>query len=188
MRRRRSCRWRRSSRRSDGRSTRHEARPLSGVSETIALAPRLEYGAKSFDVFRFKFVSQSPCLSKGSTRMGRPRRGAFASAPFQERIVGCVLTAIPSLRKPPCCATMWPTGWAGGGIHACSHLDFDLGGRRAVAVAGWGLAAPKPEAVFADKSPSAIPVDVELVIAVDVCPIQWIQKSTRCSEKVTSSG
>src|SRR5215475_1341410 len=35
-----------------------------------------------------------------------------------------------------------------------------------VAVAGWGLAAPK--AVFADKSPSAIPVDVELVIAVDV--------------------
>jgi hypothetical protein len=58
----------------------------------------------------------------------------------------------------------------------------------AVAVAGWGLAAPKPEAVFADKSPSAIPVDVELVIAVDVCPIQWIQKSRRCSEKVTSSG
>jgi Protein of unknown function (DUF1194) len=38
----------------------------------------------------------------------------------------------------------------------------------AVAVAGWGLAAPKPKAVFADKSPSAIPVDVELVIAVDV--------------------
>src|SRR5258708_30662377 len=38
----------------------------------------------------------------------------------------------------------------------------------AVAAAGWGLAAPKPEAVFADKSPTAIPVDVELVIAVDV--------------------
>ena len=38
----------------------------------------------------------------------------------------------------------------------------------AVAVAGWGSAAPKPEAVFADKSPNAIPVDVELVIAVDV--------------------
>jgi hypothetical protein len=38
----------------------------------------------------------------------------------------------------------------------------------AAAVAGWGLAAPKPGAVFADKSPSAIPVDVELVIAVDV--------------------
>jgi hypothetical protein len=37
-----------------------------------------------------------------------------------------------------------------------------------IAVAGWGLAAPKPGAVFADKSPSAIPVDVELVIAVDV--------------------
>jgi len=36
----------------------------------------------------------------------------------------------------------------------------------AVAVADWGLARPK--AVFADKSPSAIPVDVELVIAVDV--------------------
>jgi hypothetical protein len=38
----------------------------------------------------------------------------------------------------------------------------------AVAVAGWGLAAPKPGAVFADRSPSAIPVDIELVIAVDV--------------------
>ena len=38
----------------------------------------------------------------------------------------------------------------------------------AVAVAGWGSAAPKPGAVFADKSPSAVPVDVELVIAVDV--------------------
>jgi len=38
----------------------------------------------------------------------------------------------------------------------------------AAAFAGWGLAAPRPGAVFADKSPSAIPVDVELVIAVDV--------------------
>jgi hypothetical protein len=38
----------------------------------------------------------------------------------------------------------------------------------AVVVAGWGLMAPKPEAVFVDKSPSAVPVDVELVIAVDV--------------------
>ncbi len=38
----------------------------------------------------------------------------------------------------------------------------------AAAAAGWALAAPKPGAVFADKSPSAIPVDVELVIAVDV--------------------
>jgi hypothetical protein len=38
----------------------------------------------------------------------------------------------------------------------------------ALAVAGWGLAAPKPEALFADRSPNAIPVDVELVIAVDV--------------------
>ncbi len=38
----------------------------------------------------------------------------------------------------------------------------------AVAVAGWGLAAPKPETVFADKRSGAIPVDVELVIAVDV--------------------
>src|SRR5262249_38448001 len=33
---------------------------------------------------------------------------------------------------------------------------------------GWGLTAPRPGAVFADKSPSAVPVDVELVIAVDV--------------------
>jgi hypothetical protein len=38
----------------------------------------------------------------------------------------------------------------------------------AAAFAGWGFAAPQPGAVFADKSPSAIPVDVELVIAVDV--------------------
>src|SRR5215471_8144342 len=38
----------------------------------------------------------------------------------------------------------------------------------AVAVAGWGLAAPKPDGVFADNRPGAIPVDVELVIAVDV--------------------
>jgi hypothetical protein len=38
----------------------------------------------------------------------------------------------------------------------------------AAAVASWGSAAPKPESVFADRSPSAIPVDVELVIAVDV--------------------
>ncbi len=43
---------------------------------------------------------------------------------------------------------------------------FVAGG--AAAVAGWGLAAPKPGSMFADKSPSAIPVDVELVIAVDV--------------------
>jgi Protein of unknown function (DUF1194) len=38
----------------------------------------------------------------------------------------------------------------------------------AVAVAGWGLAAPRPDAVLADRSPGAMPVDVELVIAVDV--------------------
>jgi hypothetical protein len=38
----------------------------------------------------------------------------------------------------------------------------------AAAVAGLGLAAPKSGAVFADKSANAIPVDVELVIAVDV--------------------
>jgi len=38
----------------------------------------------------------------------------------------------------------------------------------AVAVAGWGIAAPNPGAVFADKSATAVPVDTELVIAVDV--------------------
>src|SRR5262249_8657466 len=43
-----------------------------------------------------------------------------------------------------------------------------LAAAAAMAVAGWGLAAPRPGAVFADKSPGAIPVDVELVIAVDV--------------------
>jgi hypothetical protein len=58
---------------------------------------------------------------------------------------------------------MRPTGWAGGG----TQISILVAGG-AVAVAGWGLAAPKPEALFADKSPSAVPVDVELVIAVDV--------------------
>ena len=38
----------------------------------------------------------------------------------------------------------------------------------AIAVAGWGFAAANPGAVFADKSATAIPVDTELVIAVDV--------------------
>jgi Protein of unknown function (DUF1194) len=38
----------------------------------------------------------------------------------------------------------------------------------AIAVAGWSFAAPNPGAVFADRSPNAIPVDTELVIAVDV--------------------
>src|SRR5258707_5198220 len=52
-------------------------------------------------------------------------------------------------------------------MRAHSLISF-LGAGGAVAVAGWGLAAPKPEAVFADKSASATPVDVELVIAVDV--------------------
>src|SRR3954468_17945601 len=37
-----------------------------------------------------------------------------------------------------------------------------------LAVTGWTLAAPGPGAVFADKRPSAVPVDVELVLAVDV--------------------
>jgi uncharacterized protein DUF1194 len=37
-----------------------------------------------------------------------------------------------------------------------------------VAVAGWSLAAPNPGARFADTRASAVPVDTELVIAVDV--------------------
>ena len=37
-----------------------------------------------------------------------------------------------------------------------------------LAVTGWTLAAPSPGAVFADKRPGAVPVDVELVLAVDV--------------------
>ena len=44
------------------------------------------------------------------------------------------------------------------------------GGAIAFLLAGWngGLAAPTPAAVFADRSPNAVPVDTELVIAVDV--------------------
>src|SRR3954462_15070344 len=37
-----------------------------------------------------------------------------------------------------------------------------------LAVTGWTLAAPGPGAISADKRPSAVPVDVELVLAVDV--------------------
>src|SRR4030088_1319257 len=37
-----------------------------------------------------------------------------------------------------------------------------------LAVAGWSFAAPSSGAVFADKRPNAVPVDVELVLAVDV--------------------
>ena len=47
---------------------------------------------------------------------------------------------------------------------------FAAGGAIAFLLAGWngGLAAPTPATVFADRSPNAIPVDTELVIAVDV--------------------
>src|SRR5579859_8014660 len=38
----------------------------------------------------------------------------------------------------------------------------------AVAVAGWSFAAPVPGMRFADRSATALPVDTELVIAVDV--------------------
>jgi hypothetical protein len=38
----------------------------------------------------------------------------------------------------------------------------------AIAVASWGFAAPGPGVLWADNSPNAIPVDTELVIAVDV--------------------
>src|SRR3954468_11630151 len=37
-----------------------------------------------------------------------------------------------------------------------------------LAVTGWILAAPGPGAIFADKRRNAVPVDVELVLAVDV--------------------
>ena len=37
-----------------------------------------------------------------------------------------------------------------------------------LAVTGWTFAAPGSGAVFADKRPNAVPVDVELVLAVDV--------------------
>ena len=47
---------------------------------------------------------------------------------------------------------------------------FAAGGTIAFLLAGWngGRAAPTPATVFADRSPNAIPVDTELVIAVDV--------------------
>ncbi len=37
-----------------------------------------------------------------------------------------------------------------------------------IVVAGWTLAAPNAVTRFADKSPNAVPVDVELVLAVDI--------------------
>jgi hypothetical protein len=51
----------------------------------------------------------------------------------------------------------------------CAHTSISLStAGAAVAAAGWGFAAPSPGAVFADRSPNAVPVDTELVIAVDV--------------------
>src|SRR6266436_8776501 len=47
--------------------------------------------------------------------------------------------AIPSLRKSPARATMQPTGRAGGGTHACSQLDLDLGSRRGRGGCGLGI-------------------------------------------------
>jgi hypothetical protein len=52
-------------------------------------------------------------------------------------------------------------------MHARTLISLAAAGA-AVAVAGWSLAAPGPGAVFGDRRPSAIPIDVELVIAVDV--------------------
>jgi hypothetical protein len=63
---------------------------------------------------------------------------------------------------------MSPMGGPEEGLMRAHTLISILVAGGAAAVAGWGLAAAKPAAVFADKSPTAIPVDVELVIAVDV--------------------
>src|SRR5712692_3777724 len=47
---------------------------------------------------------------------------------------------------------------------------FAAGVAAALVLAGWngGVAAPTSPRVFADRSPNAVPVDAELVIAVDV--------------------
>src|SRR5262249_29737793 len=69
-----------------------------------------------------------------------------------------------SLHAPPCSQRDGPEERR---MRAHTLISILVAGG-AVAVAGWGLAAPKPGAVLADKSPSALQVDVELVIAVDV--------------------
>src|SRR5882672_1914208 len=55
-------------------------------------------------------------------------------------------------------------------MHAALISILAAGAAAALAVAGLtgGLAAPSAVALLADKSPNAIPVDVELVVAVDV--------------------
>src|SRR6266481_5048349 len=107
-------------------------------------------------------------LSNGSTRMRRlrgrirdytPSEGSSSDA-FSPQSPACASL----LSAPPCRRLGGPEE---GLMRAHTLISIWVAGG-AAAVAGWGLAAPKPKAVFADKSPSAIPVDVELVIAVDV--------------------
>src|SRR6266853_3631661 len=76
--------------------------------------------------------------------------------------------SIASLRKSCGGVTMWRAGLPEDGRMRAHSLISLLTAGAAIAVAGWGLAAPNPGAVFADRSVNAMPVDTELVIAVDV--------------------
>src|SRR6266404_9911764 len=58
-----------------------------------------------------------------------------------------------SLRKSPARATMSPTGWAGGGTHACSHLDFDLGGWRGRGGCGLGIGGTQAQGGICRQKP-----------------------------------
>ena len=49
-----------------------------------------------------------------------------------------------------------------------SYLTSILTAVATIVMTGWTLAAPNAVTRFADKSPSAVPVDVELVLAVDI--------------------
>src|SRR5215475_7699454 len=98
-------------------------------------------------------------------RRGR-HRGVSATAPLPK-----AHRRMRSLDNPHPCTSPRPAppcrrlGGPEEGPMRAHILISILAASGALAVAGWGLAAPKPGAVSAD---NAIPVDVELVIAVDV--------------------
>src|SRR5258706_6651809 len=70
-----------------------------------------------------------------------------------------------SLRKSPARATMSPTGWPEEGLMRAHTLISILVAGGAVAVAGWGMGGPKPQAGFSDKKPPAPPIQVERLMA-----------------------
>jgi hypothetical protein len=61
----------------------------------------------------------------------------------------------PSLRKSRARAAMSPTGWFGGGTHACSHPDFDLGSRWRRGGGGLGIGCSQARGGICRQEPPA---------------------------------